>query len=183
MKNLVVKNLVGSRILILFFLTGLIYTLMLTITIPMVMSHSGGLKILDMMPTGYDYTYVKSLMDALGEEGRNIYLYRQIPLDLIFPSLMGITFCLIIAYFLRYINKLDSRWFYVVSFPLLAGTFDYCENFGFITMLLNYPVLPDSLVTISNIFTLIKSANFTLSYVAFIVLLIIAGVKKLKTVN
>lgn len=183
MKDLIVKNLVGSRILILFFLTGLIYTLMLTVTIPMVMSHSGGLKILDMMPTGYDYTYVKSLLDALGEEGRNIYLYRQIPLDLLFPSLMGITFCLIFAYLLRYLNKLDSKWYYLVFFPLFAGLFDYCENFGFITMLLSYPDIPESLVVISNIFSILKSSVSTLFYTTLLILLIIVGAKKLKRVN
>lgn len=183
MKDLIVKNLVGSRILILFFLTGLIYTIMLTVTIPMVMSHSGGLKILDLMPTGYDYTYVKSLLDALGEKGRNIYLYRQIPLDLLFPSLLGITFCLIFAYFLRYLNKLDSKWYYLVFLPLLAGLFDYLENTGFISLLISYPVIPEWLVILSNIFSILKSSFSTLFYTTLLILMIIAGVKKLKMMN
>jgi hypothetical protein len=182
-KDLIVKNLVGSRILILFFLTGLIYTLMLTVTIPMVMSFSGGLKILDMMPMGYDFAYVKSLFDALGEEGRNAYLYRQIPLDLLFPSLMGITFCLIFAYLLRYLNKLDSRWFYLVFFPLFAGLFDYCENFGIVTMILSYPDISDGMVLTSSIFSILKSSISTLFYSALIILLVVAGVKKLKLLN
>lgn len=183
MKDFIIKNLVGSRILILFILTGIIYTLMLTVTIPMVMSYSGGLKILDLMPTGYDFSYVKSLLDALGEEGRNVYLYRQIPLDLLFPFLLGITFCLMIAYFLRYLGKLDSRWYFLVFLPLLAAFCDYCENIGFITMLLNYPVIPDSLVAISNIFSILKSTVSTLFYTLLLILLVIAGVKKMKTVK
>lgn len=180
MKYLIVKNLVGSRIVILVFLTGLIYTLMLTLTIPMVMSYSGGLKILDMMPMGYDSSYVKSFFDALGEEGRNLYLYRQIPLDMLFPGLMGITFSLIIAYILRYINKLGSLWFYLALLPLLAGIFDYCENIGFITMLLNYPDIPEGLVVVSNIFSVLKSSVSTLFYTALLILMIYAGVRKLQ---
>jgi len=78
---------------------------------------------------------------------------------------------------------LIKKWFYLVIFPLLAGLFDYCENFGFIAILISYPVLPESLVRVLNIFTLIKSANFTLAYVAFIVLMMIAGFKKLKPVK
>lgn len=183
MKDLIIKNLVGGRILVLFILTGIIYTLMLTVTIPMVMSYSGGLKILDLMPMGYDSAYVKSLFDALGVEGRNLYLYRQIPLDLLFPLLMGITFSLIIAYILRYINKLESKWFYLALLPLLAGFFDYCENIGFITMLLNYPEIPDGLVVISNIFSVLKSTISTLFYTALLILMVAAGIKKLKGVK
>jgi hypothetical protein len=54
MRQLITKNLDGKRILFLFIVTGIIYTMMLTITIPKVMGFSGGMKILDMMPTGYD---------------------------------------------------------------------------------------------------------------------------------
>lgn len=156
---------------------------MLTVTIPMVMSFSGGLKILDMMPMGYDFAYVKSLFDALGEEGRNAYLYRQIPLDLLFPSLMGITFTLILAYLLRYINKLESKWFYLALLPLFAGLFDYCENLGVITMILSYPDISDGMVLTSCIFSILKSSISTLFYSALIILLVVAGIKKLKLVK
>ena len=98
MDRIIINNLSGKRII--FLVTGTICFTMLLITLPKAMSYAGGLKILDMMPAGYDHAYVNSLMKALGEEGRHTYLYQQLPLDMIFPSLNAITFCLIIGYFL-----------------------------------------------------------------------------------
>jgi hypothetical protein len=54
MRNLIKRNLNGKKILMLFILTSIVYTIMLTITVPKVMSFSGGMKLLDMIPTGYD---------------------------------------------------------------------------------------------------------------------------------
>lgn len=70
LKTIIKRNLAGRKILILLILTNIIYTLMLTITIPKVMSMAGGMKLLDMMPTGYTPEYVNSLLNALGETGR-----------------------------------------------------------------------------------------------------------------
>ena len=103
---------------------------MLIVTIPEVMQHSGGMKILDMMPTGYDAQYVNSLFSILGTAGRDLYLYHQLPLDLIYPSLFGISSCLVLAYFLNKLGKLNSWLFYLCLLPLLSGLFDYMENIG-----------------------------------------------------
>ena len=87
MKELLLRNLQGRKVLILFIVTNIIYLLMLEITIPDVMAFSGGMKLLDMMPAGYSPTYVNSLLNALGEEGRHAYLFSQIPLDMVYPFL------------------------------------------------------------------------------------------------
>jgi hypothetical protein len=39
---------------------------MLTVAIPHTMAFSGGMILLDKMPMGYDYTYVKTLFNILG---------------------------------------------------------------------------------------------------------------------
>ena len=57
---------------------------MLTITIPKVMSFAGGMKLLDMMPLGYNSEYVNSLFNNLGKKGREVYLLNQIPIDMIY---------------------------------------------------------------------------------------------------
>ena len=101
MKKLVTRNLNGKKILLLFILTNIVYAIMLTITIPKVMSYAGGMKLLDMMPTGYNAGYVNSLLNALGSEGRNTYLFQQIPIDLIYPFLFGITYCLLYAFIIK----------------------------------------------------------------------------------
>jgi hypothetical protein len=81
------KNISGIKVLGLFILTNAVYVFMLTVTIPKTMEFSNGMKLLDMMPTGYDFNYVNELFSSLGENGRETYLTSQIPVDMIYPLL------------------------------------------------------------------------------------------------
>lgn len=173
------KNLKGKKILFLFILTNLVYAFMLLVTIPKVMTFSKGLKLLDMMPTGYDVNYVKTLFETLGDKGRNAYLYNQIPIDMIYPLLFAISYCLILAYFLKKLNKLNSHLFYLCLLPLIAGSFDYLENIGIITMLKNYPDISHNLIKITNGFTMIKSMTTSVYFLGLIIILIALGIKSL----
>ena len=152
METLIRKNLDGKRILLLFLLTGIIYAMMLFVTIPRVTQQIGNLKILDMMPLGYSVEYVNALFKALGETGRNAYLYNQLPLDMIYPFMYGLTFCLVMAWFLEKLGKFSKGFVYLCLLPVIAGFFDYLENIGIITMLKTYPQNPDFLsISIFNI--------------------------------
>ena len=173
------KHLIGKNILLLFLLTNLVYAFMLIITIPKVMTFSNGLKLLDMMPTGYDSDYVNLLFETLSDNGRYVYLYNQIPIDMIYPLLFGISYFLILAYFLNKLNKLKSPLFYLCLLPLIAGLFDYFENIGIITMLINYPNNSQILIKITNGFTIIKSLTTTVYFLSLIIVLIILGIKTL----
>ena len=153
---------------------------MIAITIPKVMVFSGGMKLLDMMPMGYDIEYVKSLFETLGEKGRDVYLSRQIPVDMIYPFLFGISYSLLIAFFLKKIDKLNSVLFFLCWLPVIAGIADYLENFGTILMLNSYPNIASNSVILTNLFTLIKSMITTLYFIALITVMIAAGVKYIK---
>lgn len=150
---------------------------MLTLTIPKVMSFSAGMKILDLIPTGYSPDYVNSLMGALGEEGRYAYLYNQIPLDMIYPLLFALSWCLIFAYFYQKAGIKESSLFYISTLPLLAGFFDYCENFGIISIISKYPDNPILLSQITNLFSILKSFISTIYYIALIILLVVLLIK------
>lgn len=176
-KNLIIKNLSGKTIWILFIITNVVYLLMLTVTIPKTMTFSNEMKLLDMMPMGYDFEYVNTLLTILEEEGRNVYLWNQIPLDMIYPGLFGITYCLIIAYFLNKLNRLNSSLFYVCIVPLIAGIADYFENFGIITLLRNFPAISPEMVTITCTFSIFKSISTTVSFIALIIILILLGIR------
>ena len=89
----------GKKVLGLFILTNVIYLFMLLVTIPKTMEFSNGMKLLDMLPTGYNQDYVNKLFSTLGENGREIYLTTQIPVDMIYPLLFGLTYSLLLAYF------------------------------------------------------------------------------------
>lgn len=175
MKRLIINNLNGKRILILFIMTSIIYTIMLTVSIPEVMSYSGGLDLLDMMPVGYDAIYVNQLLNNLGEEGRHAYLYYQIPWDMVYPVLFGVTYSLILAFFFKKLGKLESPLFNLCYLPLFAGLFDYFENIGIVLILNAYPDNLDILSQISNIFSLLKSFTTTIALTILLVSLLFWG--------
>jgi hypothetical protein len=125
-------------------------------------------------------TYVNELLSALGEEGRKVYLLNQIPIDMIYPFLFGITYALLISYFLNKLDKLNTPFFYLCLVPLVAGIADYMENIGIITLLNDYPNLSMIQISTTNLFTVIKSVTTTIFFLILIGILIMVGVKKLK---
>jgi hypothetical protein len=179
MKKLITNNLNGKKVLLLFVLCNTVYATMLIITIPELMQFSGELKILDMMPMGYNVQYVHSLFDALGTSGREAYLCHQLPLDLIYPGLFGISSCLVLAYFLNKLNKLDSWLFYCCLLPLFSGLFDYGENIGIITMLKGYPTISSLQIQITSVFTVLKSIFTSIYFIILIITLLAVAKKKI----
>jgi hypothetical protein len=179
MREVIKRNLNGKKVLLLFIITNIVYAVMLTITIPEVMNFSKGMKILDMIPSGYDPEYVNSLLARLGTEGRNAYLFHQIPIDMIYPFLFAISSCLILAYFFNKLKKSDGALFYLCFIPLFSGVFDYCENIGIIAMLNNYPESSNILIRTTSIFSVMKSISTISYFIILTILLIVFGVKKL----
>ena len=171
------RNISGKKVLGLFILTNAVYLFMLTVTIPKTMEFSNGMKLLDMMPAGYDLNYVNELFNSLGEIGRKTYLTNQIPVDMIYPLLFGLTYCLLLAYFLKKLNKLNSPFIYLCLIPIIAGIADYLENFGIIKMLKSYPGLTDISVKTTSSFSLIKSISTTVFFIVLIIVLVILGLK------
>ena len=171
------KYATGKKVLSLFILTNVVFLFMLMVTIPKTMEFSNGMKLLDMLPTGYNLDYVNKLFSTLGENGREIYLTNQIPVDMIYPLLFGLTYTLLLAYFLKKLNKLKSPFTYLCLLPIIAGIADYFENIGIITMLNSSPNLTEITVNTTSTFSVIKSTSTTLFFIALIVILIIVGIK------
>lgn len=179
LKSTVSNHLQGKKVLSFFILSSVIYFMMQIFTIPKLTEFSNGLQIFDMKPNGYSFSYAKELLGNLGKKGRNFYLYRQLPLDLIYPVLFAMSNTLILSFFLKKINRFEQL-FLLVLFPILGGVFDYLENFGIIYMLKSYSNVSEIGVKIISIFTVTKSL-FTSLY--FVILLSVLGIliyKKLK---
>jgi hypothetical protein len=168
----------GRNVLIFFTFSTSIYIIMLTITIPQIMAISE-MNILDMMPTGYPPKYVNELMLTLGETDRHLYLFHQIPLDMVYPLLFGISNTLIIAFLLKKIKIFDNKLIYLCFIPIIAGMFDYSENVGIIMILKNYPNNTDILSQVTNVFSVLKSMFTTLYFVELLVLLFVLAVRRL----
>ncbi len=172
LKNLIAKHIQGRKVFIFFVLTNLVYAFMLVVTIPMTMAFGHGIKLLDMMPAGYNLKEVTDLFTALGAEGRHAYLFYQIPVDMVYPLLFAIGYCLLMAYFLNKLGKLRSPYFFLALLPLVSGASDYIENIGFITLLNQYPDINPTLVKISSVFSVIKSSTTSIYFISLIVVLI-----------
>ena len=177
------KNISGKIVLGLFILTNVVYIFMLTVTIPKTMEFSNGMKLLDMMPTGYDLDYVSELFSLLGENGRLTYLNNQIPVDMIYPLLFGLSYCFLLGYFLKKLNKLNSPHIYLCVIPIITGIADYLENFGIIIMLKNYPELKATTVYATHLFSVIKSISTSLFFMVLMLVLIALGIKVLNKKN
>ncbi len=180
LKETIERNSSGNKVLLLFIATNVVYLIMLFITIPKVMEFSNGLKLLDMMPTGYDSTYIRTLFDTLGEEGRHHYLFYQIPFDMIYPGLFGITYCLLMAYFLDKINKLKGLLIYLCLLPIIAGFTDYLENFGIINLLNKFPNLSENVMQATNIFSIVKSITTLVYFLALIFIIFVFGIRRFR---
>lgn len=180
LREIIDKNSSGKKVLFFLILTNVIYGIMLAVTIPKTMVFSKDMKLLDMMPTGYNSEYIQSLFNTLGEAGRDTYLFYQIPVDMIYPLLFAICYCLIMAYFLKKLNKLDSPFFYLCLLPIVAATADYLENFGIIAMLNSYPKLSQLLMSATSIFSTVKSITTTLFFVSLVFILVMLAVQTVK---
>lgn len=176
LQKFISKNISGKKVLLLFVLTNVAYAVMLAVTIPKTMAFSNGMKLLDMMPLGYNAEYVKTLFSTLGADGRAIYLFQQIPIDMIYPLLFGISYCLTMGYFLIKLNKFDTALFYLCLLAPIAGISDYLENIGIIVMLNSFPDIAQSLVSTTSIFSLSKSMSTTIYFIALIIILIVLGI-------
>ncbi len=178
--NFIENNTSGKRVLALFILTNVVYIFMLAVTIPKTMRFANGMKLMDMMPTGYDLNYVSTLFSALGENGRLTYLTNQIPVDMIYPLLFGLSYCLLLGYLLDKLNKLNSQYIYLCLLPIIAGIADYLENIGIISLLKNYPELTEITVQTTNSFSLIKSISTSAFFIVLIVTLLVLGIQFMK---
>lgn len=173
----------GRNVLVLFVITQIIYAFMLLYTIPNVMNHAKGMKLLDMQPAGYSAEYAKSLFDHLEASGREAYLFRQIPVDMIYPLLFAVTYSLLLTFLFKKSFNPSSKIHSLSLIPIVGGLFDYLENIGIINMLSIYPNFSVFLANMTNVFSVLKSIFITLFFVLLVVGvvgLIVKKVTKLK---
>jgi hypothetical protein len=146
----------------------IIYLLMIRITLSHIEDISGGIPF-DMQPFGYDRSAAVELLSALGEDGRNYYLTRQIPLDMMYPSLLALTLVSVIMW-LRSSGARTGLVQIGITLSVGAALFDYAENLGVSIMILKWPDLPHMLVQVSSLATISKS-SLTVAALAMVLVL------------
>jgi len=170
----------GKNVLFFFIVTQMLYALMLIYSIPKVMQYSNGMKILDLLPTGYSADYVQTLFQSLGEIGRETYLFQQIPLDMIYPGLFAISYSLLLTLIFKNTFSKENKIQLLSMLPILAGLFDYAENIGIIIMLHIYPHFIPLLANITAIFSIFKSTFTVVMFMLLIIGIIMFFIKKLQ---
>jgi hypothetical protein len=130
----------------------------------------------------YSPGYAYDLLEALGSEGRNFYIFSEF-LDFIYLAIYSIFFTLLMAYMFKKAGVgVDGGFvFKLVLLTPVVGFFDLLENICFLSMLFNFPERHDNLAVIANVFTLSKWIIFytvCLVLLALIVLLLFRSFRK-----
>ncbi len=162
----------GKTVLLLFIITNLIYASMLMFSLPLVSSYAAELVLFDMSPMGYSYIQAIELLTSLGFDGRNSYLFVQLPIDFIYPGMFSVSYALLITWILKQYLPKDSKLFFIAFVPLFAGGFDYLENICIIAMLNSFPDISANLVNTASAFTIAKSGATTVFFILLILALI-----------
>jgi hypothetical protein len=166
-----------------------IYFIMQAYTIPRISSEADGLLIFDVQPFGYTDEYAYQFLSVLSSEGYALYKQVQLPLDMLFPLLNGLT--AILSYFLiirlykvalhpSEILLKSAFSIAVLILPITAMLGDYLENIMIWTMLSYQIDVPKSIVSIAKVFTITKSLSTSLFYIIMIAILGKIGVTWLR---
>ena len=140
-----------------------IYVLMITVTLAHIEAISGQVPF-DMRPFGYGPSDAAMLLDALGADGREYYLSRQIPLDTLYPALLALTLSSAICWFGRRVP--NRRLVHLgVAFAIGSALFDYAENLGIVAMIYGWPDVSGSLVYAASTATIAKSVMTTMAVI------------------
>ena len=137
-------------IIILYVLQILIFQFMLRVTFPVIQANLGELQMFDMMKNGYDVSIAERILAVMGEEGRNLYLHVQMPIDFVYPVLMAVVYYLVLVK-----TSTTFRYSYYV-FPMLLILCDWMENVCIIWMLSGHEVT-SGLVAFCNVCTRTKA--------------------------
>jgi len=153
------------------FIAATIYFVMITITLAHIQNVSGQVPF-DMRPSGYAPNEAVVLLQSLGVDGRNYYLFRQIPLDTLYPAMLALTLSATILWFGRRIS--NRRLIFIgVAVSICSAVFDYAENFGIVAMILSWPEVSVPLVHTVSTASVLKSVATTLA----VMLVVLVGFK------
>lgn len=138
-----------------------VYFTMVGVTLAHLAAVSGQMPF-DMRPFGYSPSDAAMLLDALGADGREYYLNRQIPLDAFYPALLALTLSSTVCWFGQ--RMPNRRLVHLgVAFAVGSALLDYLENLGIVTMIYGWPDVPGPLVYAASTASIAKSVITTVA--------------------
>jgi hypothetical protein len=119
-------------------------------------------------------------MQALGTEGRHLYLTLQLPLDFLYPGLFALCYSLMITWFLKNSVRRSSKLFYLAIPAVIGGLLDYLENISIIALLQSFPDVSPGLVQTASTLSILKSIAHITSFTLLFVSMILFAKEKLR---
>ena len=129
---------------------------------------SGGLVTLDLRSTGYTPDEAYALFEALGTEGRRLYLSSILAVDILLPLIGALFFAMCIAWFLGHFASQHPVQ-RLILLPVVTMLADLAENACTLTLLLVFPRRVDGLAWAASFFTLLKSGAGMLVVIVVVV--------------
>lgn len=138
---------------------------------------TGDANILD-FEKGYSLDKAYTMLKDLGSDGRDFYLHKIMPQDIMFPMSVMLFFSCWISVMLKKVTKQNSPLRLLTYVPLLTMLCDWGENVGITAMLINYPDKLSTVCAISSAITITKFV-FLISGALAAVILLVCTVTKL----
>lgn len=104
---------------------------------------------------GYKPERTLFMVAAYGDAGREVYAKTETTLDILYPIVYTILFC--IALGLLYTDK---KWWWLNIFPFITLIFDFMENYCIVSLLHSFPEQSTSLASGVEIFKILKFVTF-----------------------
>jgi hypothetical protein len=124
--------------------------------------------------TSFFYTASDLYQSAedFGKPGRQAYIRSRWTFDLIFPMVYVLFLTTGISWLFKAINTHDKRWGLTNLLPLLGGLFDYLENVATSTVMAIYPERINILMQTASAFSMLKWIMISLSFLAYLILIL-----------
>jgi len=170
-----------SGITVLFLLSHSVLLLMMLFTFPRI-NDKFGTEAFDLKTFGYSHSEAIMMLRNLDQSTIDFYLFPQLfLLDILYPFLLALFLSTLIIRLSDLIkinqNHLFSNLFIL---PFIAMFFDYFENIMISLMIINPTSVSSGVVKTASIFTQLKGAITTLSWLVVLILLVIWLINKRK---
>lgn len=118
-----------------------------------------------------------NIIGGYSVETRLAYVYQRFTFDLIWPIVYGLFIFITTKYLL---NKLDTKYKFLIIFPLGAVLFDFLENISVSVLMLIYPIQINIVALFASFYTALKWITLSYSFIQIIILILITLIIKIK---
>ncbi len=142
----------------------IVYTIMMTYTLPKIQDEANGYEVFDLRPMGYTVEEGEMILEQLSDEGLRTYQFIQLPLDFFYPILLAL-FCYYLWGALTLSMKIYKlRW---IMFSVML--FDYLENLGIYWILSQRTAIS---IRATSVMSVMKAMSTTLVMSSILILII-----------